>query len=86
MFCPVELALVLGKKTAMKQSKRVYLDTDRDTVSRWNALCYMAYNLTGSDDTHNPRRLERGDGIVDAENMGYCIWCSEVLERQVKRS
>ncbi len=83
MFCPIELALGTDKKTAMRQAKRVYLDTGRDTESRWNALEYLAMNLTGGDTHHNPRKIERGE-FVDAENMGYTIWCSDRLDSLVR--
>jgi hypothetical protein len=87
MFNPNLLLKGAGKQTAIRTSKRIFLDKGRDTGSRWAALCFMADELTKgrvevSGNNSNILLSKRGD---EAENLGYDLWVCDTLQEQIGR-
>lgn len=84
MFNPIALSLGADKGTAMRTSKRVFLDEGRDYSSRANALEFLAYNLVKALPKGNkPWELVDELGNVYADmHSGYV---SDLLERLIRR-
>ena len=84
MFNPIALSMGSDKGTAMRTSKRVFLDEGRDYASRVNALEFLAYNLVkASPQGNKPWEIADELGVVYADlHAGYV---NDLLERLIRR-